>query len=278
LETLNILENDALGELGHNTPEYLHLLIEAIKLASADRAEYAPRPNPPIERLLSKDYARAQRERIGEQAAVSGGERWSKDKLPGEIVANDWTTECTTHFDTADAEGNIVAVTQSLGQPFGSGVILGSTGMFLNNFMNWFDRIPESPNAVGPHKRIEMCMSPCQVWKGGDPFAAIGTPGSHGILQTTLQMVLNLIEHGMNVQAAIEAPRVRLVNPGTHVSMEGRIPAAVRAALEARGHDVEVLPDWTATVGGGHGIAFDPAEGSFMGGADPRRDGYAIGV
>ena len=278
LETLNILENDALGELGHNTPEYLHLLIEAIKLASADRAEYAPRPNPPIERLLSKDYAQAQRERIGEQAAVSGGERWSKDKLPGEIIANDWTTECTTHFDTADAEGNIVAVTQSLGQPFGSGVILGSTGMFLNNFMNWFDRIPESPNAVGPHKRIEMCMSPCQVWKGGNPFAAIGTPGSHGILQTTLQMVLNLIEHGMNVQAAIEAPRIRLVNPGTHVSMEGRIPAAVRAALEARGHEVEVLPDWTATVGGGHGIAFDPEEGSFMGGADPRRDGYAIGV
>ena len=91
-------------------------------------------------------------------------------------------------------------------------------------------------------------------------------------------MVLNLIEHGMNVQAAIEAPRIRLVKPGTHVSMEGRIPVAVRAALEARGHDVEVLPDWTATVGGGHGIAFDSEEGSFMGGADPRRDGYAIGV
>ena len=84
--------------LGHNTPEYLHLLIEAIKLASADRAEYAPRPNPPIERLLSKDYAQAQRERIGEQAAVSGGERWSKDKLPGEIIANDWTTRMHNAF------------------------------------------------------------------------------------------------------------------------------------------------------------------------------------
>lgn len=278
LETFNILENDDLCNLGHNTAEYLHLLIEAIKLASADRAEYAPTPNPPIQKLLSKDHALSLRSRIQETAAISGGERWTKEKLQGEIIADDWTTECTTHFDTADAEGNIVAVTQSLGQPFGSGTILGNTGMFLNNFMYWFDREPDSPNVVGPHKQIEMCMAPCQVWKKDQPFAAIGTPGSHGILQTTLQMVLNLIEHGMNIQAAIEAPRIRLINPGTHVAMEGRIPLAVREALIAREHDVEVLPDWTATVGGGHGIAFDAEEGTFMGGADPRRDGYAIGI
>ncbi len=281
LETLNILENDELGMLGHNSAEYLHLLLEAIKLASADRAEYAARPNPPIARLLSKDYANAQRERICERAAVNRGERWTRQKRPGEVLPyteRRWMTECTTHFDTADAEGNIVAVTQSLGQPFGSGEILGSTGMFLNNFMNWFDTEPMSPNAVGPHKRIEMCMSPCQVWKAGMPFAAIGTPGSHGILQTTVQMLLNLIEHGMNIQGAIEAPRVRLINPGTHVAVEGRIPAPVRTALEARGHEVEVLPPWTAIVGGGQGIAFEPDEGSFMGGADSRRDGYAIGV
>lgn len=278
LETLNIIENDDIASLGHNTSEYLHLIIEAIKLASADRAEYTTRPNPPIQQLLSKEYASTQRGRIGKDAAISGGERWTKNKLIREIMPNDWTTECTTHFDTADAEGNIVAVTQSLGQPFGSGTILGNTGMFLNNFMNWFDREPESPNVVGPNKRIEMCMSPCQVWKEGHPFAAIGTPGSHGILQTTLQMMLNLIEHGMNIQAAIEAPRVRLIEPGTHVAMESRIPVAVREALTIRGHDIEVLPDWTATVGGGQGIAFDPIEGTFMGGADPRRDGYAIGT
>lgn len=278
LESFNILENDDLKKHGHNTVEYLHLLIEAIKLASADRAEYAPTPNPPIQKLLSKDHAQSLRDRITETAAISGGERWTKDKLPGEIMADDWTTECTTHFDTADAEGNIVAVTQSLGQAFGSGTILGNTGMFLNNFMNWFDREPDSPNVIGPHKQIEMCMAPCQVWKNDQPFAAIGTPGSHGILQTTLQMVLNLIEHGMNIQAAIEAPRLRLINPGTHVAMEGRIPVAVREALIARGHDVEELPDWTATVGGGHGIAFDVEEGTFMGGADPRRDGYALGI
>ena len=281
LETFNILENDPLADLGHNSAQYLHLLIEAIKLASADRAEYTCAENPPIAGLLSKGYAAAQRGRIGYRAGVGGGERYTKDKLPNEMLpgnAAEWINECTTHFDVVDGEGNAVAVTQSLGSGFGSGVALGETGMFLNNFMNWFDLLPESPNAIGPHKQIEMCMSPCQVWKDGKLFAAIGTPGSHGILQTTAQMVLNLIEHGMNIQAAIEAPRVRVESPGPSVSMEGRIPVEVRAQLEARGHEPNVMPDWTAGVGGGQGIAVDQAEGSLMGGADPRRDGYSIGI
>ena len=212
---------------------------------------------------------------------MSGGERYTKDKLPGEIVegdASEWINECTTHFDVIDAEGNAVAVTQSLGSGFGSGVVLGETGMFLNNFMNWFDLLPESPNVIAPHERIEMCISPCQIWRDGDLFALIGTPGSHGIMQTTPQMILNLIENGMNIQAAIEAPRVRLEEPGTHVGIESRVPVEIRNALAARGHDVRALPDWTAGVGGGQGIAVDQEEGSLMGGADPRRDGYAIGI
>lgn len=281
LETLNILEYDSLRELGHNSTDYLHLLIEAIKLASADRAAFACASNPPISGLLSKGYAASQRGRIGERAAVSGGERYTKDKLPGEIVegdASEWINECTTHFDVIDAEGNAVAVTQSLGSSFGSGVVLGETGMFLNNFMNWFDLLPESPNVIAPHKRIEMCISPCQIWRDGNLFALIGTPGSHGIMQTTPQMILNLIENGMNIQAAIEAPRVRLEEPGTHVGIESRVPVEIRDALAARGHDVRALPDWTAGVGGGQGIAVDQEEGSLMGGADPRRDGYAIGI
>lgn len=281
LETLNILENDSLRELEHNSTEYLHLLLEAIKLASADRAAFSCAPIPPISGLLSKGYAASQRGRIGERASVSGGERYTKDKLPGEIVegdASEWINECTTHFDVIDAEGNAVAVTQSLGSGFGSGVVLGETGMFLNNFMNWFDLLPASPNVIAPHKRIEMCISPCQIWRDGNLFALIGTPGSHGIMQTTPQMILNLIENGMNIQAAIEAPRVRLEEPGTQVGIESRVPAEVRDALAARGHDVRALPNWTAGVGGGQGIAVDQEEGSLMGGADPRRDGYAIGI
>ena len=281
LQTLSILENDFLSELGHNSADYLHLLIEAIKLASADRAAYTCAPNPPISGLLSKGYAASQRGRIGDRAAVSGGERYTKSKLAGEVLEGDpseWINECTTHFDVIDAEGNAVAVTQSLGSAFGSGVVLGGTGMFLNNFMNWFDLLPESPNVIAPHKRIEMCLSPCQIWRDDNLFALIGTPGSHGIMQTTPQMILNLIENGMNIQAAIEAPRVRLEEAGTSVGIESRVPVEVRDALAARGHDVRALPEWTAGVGGGQGIAVDQDEGSLMGGADPRRDGYAIGI
>lgn len=281
LETLNILENDELKELGHNSAESLHLLIEAIRLASADRVEYACVPDSPITGLLSKGYAAAQRERIGRRASVSGGERYTKEKLPGEVIAGDpseWMRECTTHFDVVDSLGNAVAVTQSIGHPFGSGTILGETGMFLNNFINWFDFLPESPNVIAPHKRIEMCMSPCQIWKDGRVFAVLGTPGSHGILQTTAQVNLNLLEHGMNIQAAIEAPRIRLEHPGTDVGIESRISSEVRNDLTVRGHDVRLLPDWTALVGGAQGIVIDLDEGTFMGGADPRRDGYAIGI
>ena len=281
LETLNILENDELRDVGHNSAQSLHLLIEAIRLASADRAEYAPVSDPPTAGLLSKGYAFEQRRRIGSRASVSGGERYTKEKLPGEVLAGNpsgWMRECTTHFDVVDAEGNAVAVTQSIGNAFGSGTILGETGMFLNNFIYWFDYLPESPNVIAPHKRIEMCVSPCQIWKDGRVFAVLGTPGSHGILQTTAQVILNLIEHGMNIQAAIEAPRIRLEHPGTDVGVESRIPPEVRNTLAERGHDVRLLPDWTALVGGAQGIVIDSEEGSFMGGADPRRDGYAIGI
>ncbi|HIA69310.1 TPA: gamma-glutamyltransferase [Candidatus Poribacteria bacterium] len=281
LETLNILETDSLADLGHNSVDYLHLLIESIKLASADRAEYTCRQDPKIAGLLSKGYASNQRQRIKPEAGIGGGERHTNDKLAREILPgapSQWINECTTHFDVVDNQGNAVATTQSLGSGFGSGVVLGNTGMFLNNLMSWFDLLPESPNVVAPHKKIEMCMSPCQIWKDNNLFAVLGTPGGHGILQTTPQMILNLIEHGMNIQAAIEASRVRIEHPGTDVGVEERISSHVREELAARGHEVRVLPAWTAAVGGGQGIAIDPEEGSFMGGADPRRDGYAIGI
>ena len=281
LEMLNILETDSLSDLGHNSTDYLHLLIESIKLASVDRVEYTCSQNPPITGLLSKGYAAAQRQRIRYEAGVGGDERYSIHKLAGEIPPGDprqWINECTTHFDVVDNQGNAVATTQSLGSGFGSGVVLGNTGMFLNNFMNWFDLLPESPNVVAPHKKIEMCMSPCHIWKGNQLFAILGTPGSYGILQTTAQMILNLIEHKMNIQAAIEAPRIRIEKSGTDVGIEERISSQTRRELTTRGHNVRALPTWTAAVGGGQGITIDQEEGTFMGGADPRRDGYAIGI
>ena len=186
-------------------------------------------------------------------------------------------SECTTHFDTIDADGNAVAVTQSLGGGFGSQMVVPGTGLALNNFMNWFDLEPQSPNAIGPAKKNEMCVSPVQIWDGDGLRLLIGTPGSYGILQTTPQMIMNVFDHGMNVQAAIEAPRLTATHPGTLVNVETRIPDPVLRALERRGHEFNRLGDWSPGVGGGQGIMVDPDSGAFMGGADPRRDGYAIG-
>jgi len=282
LETLNILEGHDLAALGHNSAETLHLFIEAGKLAQVDRAEYSAIPSPPTKALLSKKYAAERRRLIGERAMVTGGERYTplSRKLPGEVLPGDVAAllkECTTHFDAVDAEGNAVAVTQSLGGGFGSGMVVDGTGIALNNFINWFDREPESPNAIGPSKKIEMCLSPAQIWKDGKLFSVIGTPGSYGIMFTTPQMMMNLIDHGMNVQAAIEAPRVKATSPGRLVDIEARIPEDVRQALQARGHELHVIPDWSALVGGGQGIMVDQATGALGGGADPRRDGYAMG-
>jgi gamma-glutamyltranspeptidase/glutathione hydrolase len=184
--------------------------------------------------------------------------------------------ECTTHFDVVDGEGNAVGVTQSLGDGFGSGVMLGDTGLMLNNFNYWFDLRPDSPNVIAPRKKIEMCMAPALVTRDGELFMAIGTPGSWGILETTPQMISNVIDHGFSIQAAIEAPRVRTYE-GTTVEIEARVPKYVRDELIDRGHNIRLIDDWSFLVGGGQGIMVDPDSGVLLGGADPRRDGYALG-
>ena len=281
LETLNIMEGFDVRAMGHNTVDILHRFIETTKLTTADRAEYAAVADPPTAGLLSTEYAAARRALIGDRAQYTGGERYTATKAEGEILPGDprsWTrNECTTHFDAIDAEGNAVAITQSLGSGFGSAMAVPGTGVLLNNFMRWFDLEPTSPNAIGPAKKNEMCLSPCQVWDSQGLRLLIGTPGSHGILQTTPQMIMNVIDHQLNVQAAIEAARLKTGSPGYAVEAETRIPAEVLTALEQKGHQIHPLGDWSYGVGGGQGIAVDPESGAFMGGADPRRDGYALG-
>ena len=155
---------------------------------------------------------------------------------------------------------------------------MGDTGMFLNNFIRWGDLVPDSPNCIAPHKKVDMCLSPMLVFRDGALFSALGTPGSWGIQQTSVQFLTNVLDYGMNIQAAIEAPRFRIETAGTQVSIERRVPKSIRRALKARGHDVKVLPDYSAVCGGAQGIVVDAESGALMGGADPRRDGYAIGV
>jgi gamma-glutamyltranspeptidase/glutathione hydrolase len=280
LETLNILEGFDLKALGHNSADALHLLIEAVKLAMADRIAYQALPDPPTAGLVSKGYAAAQRARMDpKRAAVCMGERHSAEIPPGAALAGDpyeYHREHTTHLSVVDAEGNAASITQTLGSPFGSGLIAGDTGILLNNLLMWNDLDPRSPNFLAPHRAVETRMAPVQVFRSGRVLVALGTPGSYGIPQTTPQMLLNLLEYGMSIQEAIEAPRIRVYRDRS-VDAETRITAEVRAALTARGHVIRELPEWSWVVGGGQGVWVDPVRGVMAGGADPRRDGYAMG-
>lgn len=281
LETLNILEGFDLAGWGHNSPDYLHHLIEAIKLGSADRLAYAYSGTPPIAGLVSKAYAASQRARIDPaRAAVSEGERHDRERLAGQIGEGhpaQFVNEQTTHFACADAEGTVVSVTQTLGVAFGSGFAVPGTGLVLNNILKWSDRDPESPNVLKPGRKSGTMMSPTQVFQDGAFALSIGTPGSYGILQTQPQMLLNVLEFGLNLQEAIEAPRIRVYRDRL-LDAESRISEATRAELGRRGHQVNVIDDWSWVVGGGQGIARDPESGALMAGADPRRDGYALAI
>jgi len=281
LETLNIMEGFDVRGWGHNSVDYLHHLIEAIKLASADRLAYAYGDAAPIRGLLAKAYADSQRARIDpKRAAASEGERYNPTRLPGQIGEGHpakFENEQTTHFACADSEGTVVSVTQTLGAPFGSGFAVPGTGIVLNNILKWADRDPASPNVLRPGRKSGTMMSPTQVFRDGVFRVSIGTPGSYGILQTQPQMLLNVLEFDMNVQEAIEAPRVRVYRDRL-IDAEARLDEPTRAGLTARGHQVNVLDDWSWVVGGGQGIARDPDSGALMAGADPRRDGYALAI
>jgi gamma-glutamyltranspeptidase / glutathione hydrolase len=281
LETLNILEGFDVAGWGHNSVEYLHCFIEAVKLGTADRLAYAYSPDVPVRGLVSKAYAASQRARIdATRAAVSEGERFNAVRLPEQIAEGHparFANEQTTHFACADALGTVVSVTQTLGVPFGSGFAVPGTGLVLNNILKWMDRDPASPNRLRPGKKAGTMMSPTQVFRDGAFAISIGTPGSYGILQTQPQMLLNVIEFGMNIQEAIEAPRVRVYRDRL-LDAEARIDGATREGLARRGHDVNVIDDWSWVVGGGQGIVRDPESDVLMAGADPRRDGYALAV
>jgi gamma-glutamyltranspeptidase/glutathione hydrolase len=282
VQTLHLLEGFDLKGMGHNSVEYLHHFIEAAKIASADRVGLdVMRPDAPIAGLLSPRYAAHRRALIDpRRAGVSGGERWSAARLAGEILPGhpaDFAKEHTTHFAVADGDGTVVTVTQTLGSPFGSGVMVPGTGMLLNNLLMWADVEPGSPAALRGGAPMQTRMAPTQVFRDGAFLLSIGTPGSYGILQTTPQMLLNVVEFGMTVQEAIEAPRVRAYRDRL-IDVEGRIPESVREGLAARGHQVNVLEDWSWVVGGGQGIRRDPESGALQGGADPRRDGYALAI
>ena len=284
-ETLSILNQFDLDEYG--SVDTLHTLIEAAFRASDDRARYAGDPTKvdvPLDRLLSPEYAKEVASSI-DPARTAGvpTERWRRSRIDHPLVGvtKPYVSGLTTHFATADADGNVVTVTQTLGEAFGSKVAPEGTGLFLNNMCKWFDIDADSgsPNLISGGRQVDFCVSPVQLFdtSGSQPSIrlSIGTPGSYGILHTSAQMIHHVVDASMNIQEAIEAPRFRFYDSGT-LLLEDRFPKAILADLVSRGHKFEMLPSFHNAVGGGHGIQFTN-HGTMLGGADPRRDGVAMG-
>ena len=284
LETLKILETLPPEKIKFQDPDFIHYFMETTKLAATDRITHGGDQSikvTPTEKLLSNSYAKYQSSRISnDKVNLLAGEVFNPDAPQGALTSvdlNAYDGGMTTHFAVADKDGNVVSITQTLGGGFGSALAPEGTGIFLNNMGDWFDLDSGSSNQIGSGRRQDFCLSPTQTFKNGEFYASVGTPGSWGIMQTTPQMIVNLLDFDMNMQQVIDSPRFKTIG-GKRVEMEGRFPKALVDNMKDRGHEVVDLPDWSPSVGGGHGIKKDQNLGSYQGGADPRRDGYAIGT
>ncbi len=271
LEMLNILEGFELSELGHNSAEYLHLLIEAKKLAFADLAAWLADParvELPVAKITSQGYAEKQRRRIDPKSVaedpasgISGSVQW----LP---PAGD-----TVYLSAVDGERNAVSFINSLFMGFGSGVVVPGTGILLQNRGALFSLDPEHPNRIEGRKRPYHTIIPAMVYKDDKPCFSFGVMGGHMQPQGHVQVLLNMIEFGMDVQQAGAEPRVRH-DSAAGVAVESGIPASVAAQLKDMGH---AMTSTDVGFGGYQGIEIDWERGLLLGGSDPRKDGLAAG-
>ena len=299
IETLHILEGYDLKAMGHNSPEYLHTLLEALKLAFADRHSYYGDPdfvNVPLDGLLSKAYAAERRAAINPGEACPemphAGDPWPHQGMdsPATTVAHPVAmagqlVEDTSYVCVVDRWGNGFSATPSDsmgGMPVakGLGFIISSRGS-----QTWLD--PDHPCSLAPGKRPRLTPNPAMAFKDGKLWMPFGTPGGDVQCQSMVQLFLNVAEFGMDIQQAIEAPRVsawsfpnsfwpHAYNPGL-VGIEGQIPSNTIAELQGKGHKVDVWEDWAARMGCLCAVEVDQQRGGLSGGSDPRRDGYAMG-
>ena len=269
-QMLQILEGLDVAGLGFGTPEGVHLLAEVLKIAFADRAAATADPDfvpVPVDGLLSSAYAAERRARIdaGRAQAWAAGIGAAVSQ-PANESAN------TTHLTVADRDGRIVCATQTINSLFGARYMVPGTGLIPNNYLYTFNPRPGLANSMAPGKRVTSSMAPVIVLRDGRPRWALGLPGGLRIFPSVLQALVNLIDHGMTLQEAVEAPRVW--TQGFGLELEPGFPEAVAAALAARGHAVERVPN----VGGGmNAIAFGP-EGRLEGAACWRADGTPVGL
>ncbi len=263
-QMLNILEGYDIAGMGFGSPDATHLLAEALKIAFADRAVATADPafvDVPVGQLVSKAYAAERR------AAIDMGraQAWSAGVARAEGAD-------TTHVTVADADGMVVAATQTINALWGARFAVPGTGMIANNYMANFDPVPGRALSVQPGKRVFTSMAPTMVLRDGRIAYALGLPGGLRIFGSAMQALVNLLDHGMTPQRAVEAPRIW--TQGGPVEMEPAIPDATVAALEARGHEVQRV---VRIAGGMNAIGF-AADGMMTGAACWRADGAPIGL
>jgi gamma-glutamyltranspeptidase/glutathione hydrolase len=299
LQTLKILEGIDLRTMGHNSVDYLHTVIEALKLAYADRDAFYGDPDfveVPMAGLLDSDYGSGRLGLIDARKAYPGmpphGDPWSfqsgerpearyRQPVP---VAGAMEPD-TSYICTVDRWGNAFSATPSDG--IGGSPVMPGLGFVVSarGSQSWLD--PDHPAALAPGKRPRLTPNPAMAFKDGKLWMPFGTPAGDVQCQSMVQMFLNMVEFDMDVQQAVEAPRVSTWSfpnsffphayyPGL-VGAEGRIDSETLDGLRERGHDVEVWNDWTPRMGALCGIEIDRERGALFAGADLRRDGYAMG-
>jgi len=278
IHILNVMEGYPIGFLGHNSSDTIHLMAEAMKRAYADRSEYLGDPDftdVPVKALTSKDYAEKIRNGISLNRATP-----SSTIKPGTLTP--YESDQTTHFSIVDKDGNAVSNTYTLNFSYGSGMTAAGTGVVLNNEMDDFSAKPGVPNAYGliggdanavePRKRPLSSMSPTIVLKDGKPFLVTGSPGGSRIITTTLQVISNMVDHGMNVAEATNASRIHHQWLPDEIRVEqGGLSRDTVSALEAKGHRIAVK----SVMGSTQSIHVDTEKGLLLGASDSRRTGSA---
>jgi gamma-glutamyltranspeptidase/glutathione hydrolase len=302
LIALNLLEGYDLKALGHNSPDFLHISVEAVKLAMADREKYLGDMDfikIPYDGLLSKEYARERRKLIDPaKASLELRPGFPEKVSPQKVASNASSFFPTPHVvldgdarhdgDTSyiavvDKDRNMVSFEPSLHSAFGTGVVMGNTGIIFNCRGDYYSLVRGEANALEPGKRPRSTLQSTLVMKEGQPYAIMGSPGGDDQVMRTMQTLINVIDFGMNIQQAIEAPRwssrsfpaspfPHTMYPGD-MSVEARIPETTQKALIERGHKLRVAPAWS--LGSNAGIIVDAKTGVLSAGADPRVDAYA---
>ena len=326
LQELNIVQQHDLSAMGFGSAAAIHLMVEAKKMAFADREAYVADPDyvdVPLTGMLSAEYALERAAAINPEWAaenVAAGNPWRYQPgsdssgaaaKPAAVAGagrrgHGGEREDTTCFVVADRAGNAVCQLQSIQSGWGSSLVAGDTGVLLNNRMTYWHLDPDHIDCLQPGKRVRHTMNPVMVFRRGAPDGngnsssngagggaarslayVLGTPGADCQVQSNMQVIANLIDYGMTVQEAVEAPRWKHIGDGTESTvphtaenrllMEGRFEAATTRRLRAMGHPVHLLDAWDGVTGREMALHIDPRGGAIHGAADPRYDGYAIG-